>query len=176
MEVTWLRRAVAASLGVVALVVMVPAAGAITGSLSFRNSRQPVPGAAGSVNLTIARVGCFPTSFRPAALTQRPLTFAAALARANRLVGSKGARYTKLKRSRFVRTSLGGQRLATAAGLKGSPKGALAALHLSVGRDGSIRDAGWRAGPKAPLGKSDIVDIPIIKSAAPSGGLPTFGS
>lgn len=128
MEVTWLRRAVAASLGVVALVVMVPAAGAITGSLSFRNSRQPVPGAAGSVNLTIARVGCFPTSFRPAALTQRPLTFAAALARANRLVGSKGARYTKLKRSRFVRTSLGGQRLATAAGLKGSPKGALAAL------------------------------------------------
>ncbi len=129
MEGTWLRRAVTSSLGaIVALVVVVPAAGAITGSLSFRNSRQPLPDSAGSANLTIARLACFPSSFRPAALRQRPLTFTAALARANQLVGSKGARYAKLKRSRFVRTSLGGQRLAAAAGLKGSPKGALAAL------------------------------------------------
>ena len=63
----------------------------------------------------------------------------------------------------------------------GSKAGAFGAaftseVYISVSRDGAIRDAGWRAGPSAPGGKSDIVDIPIIKSAAPSNALPVFGA
>jgi hypothetical protein len=48
-------------------------------------------------------------------------------------------------------------------------------VHITVSRDGSIQDAGWRVGPKGPFGKSDIVDIPFVKSAAPTSALPIFG-
>ncbi len=107
---------------------MAPAASAVTGKLSFRNSMQPASDATSGAGLALARIGCIPSLLGPGSLTPRQLTFAAALARANRLVGSTGSRYKRLSRHPLARTSLGGQRLAAGAAISGSPKGALAAL------------------------------------------------
>ena len=106
-------------------VVVAPTAGAV-GSLSFRNSRELLPDQQAAASLTLARLACLPAN--PLARPPKNLSFSRALNRSNSLVGTSKARYRKLKRQKLVRTSIGGERLAAAAMLKGSSKGALAAL------------------------------------------------
>ena len=120
------RRVLRALLPLLAVfVVVAPTAGAV-GSLSFRNSRELLPDQQAAASLTLARLACLPAN--PLARPPKKLSFASALKRANSLVGTSKARYRKLKRQKLVRTSIGGERLAAAAMLNGSSKGALAAL------------------------------------------------
>lgn len=126
MKHSGLRAARCAAVLAALLAVGVPTAAAVTGAQSFRNSRALVPDAQAAATLTLARLACFPSN--PLARPPKKLTFSKALQRAGSLVGTSRSRYKTLRKQKLVKTSVGGERLAAAAMLKGSSKGALAAL------------------------------------------------
>ena len=128
-----------------ALLACVPAAAAVTGqrTVSFRNSRAPLPDDIYAAQLQATRgIAClpaFPPGIKPppglpVPTAPRQLTFAAALASAQKVAGLNGARGRKLRASALFKTTIGAERLAAAGLLGKADKGALAALLVAAVR------------------------------------------
>ena len=129
-----------------ALLACTPVAEAVTGqrTVSFRNSRPLLPDDVYRAQLQAARgISCLPAlppGINPppglqVPIAPRQLTFAAALASAQKVAGLNGARARKLRANPLFKKAVGAERLAVAGLLAKADKGALAALLLTAERN-----------------------------------------